>query len=119
MSILAPIPNSFELFAANGQYIEWGPLIDGLTDGNPTPTYVNNATGTLSVKDPAGVVVPACGFPISFAYVAASTGIYRALIPAAFNPPPGGQFLVIVDLTAAGFQAAHWEVPAFVRARKS
>ena|ERR1700732_548383 len=119
MSILTPIPITLVLYQNNDQYIQWGPLIDGTTDGNTPPTYLNTLTGLLDLVDPTGTDVPgATG--ISFAYIPASNGIYQALIPqsavATLTPGPG--YLVEIDFSGA-IGHAHWDVPAWLKVRKS
>jgi hypothetical protein len=113
------IPVTFVFFAGlNGQYLEWGPCIDGTTDNIVPPTYLNSLTGTASLYDAAGTVVP--GFSgITFAYVAASNGIYRAPLGAAFNPPLGKGYLLKVDLAGAPGGPGHWEVPARIVMRST
>jgi|ERR1700675_2719200 len=119
MSILTPIPITLALYQDNDQYIQWGPLIDGTTDQATPPTYLNALTGTLSLFDPTGVVVPGVS-GIAFAYVAASNGIYQALIPqsavAAAVPGPG--YVAKIDLAGA-IGHGHWEVPCWLRIRKN
>ena len=55
------IPVSFVFFAGlNGQYLEWGPVIDGTTDNLTPPTYLNTLTGTATLYDSTGT--PVTGF---------------------------------------------------------
>jgi len=115
------------LTQANNQYFELDGLLDGATkflaDGvtlNPTPGYINNATGTLQVKDATGtacVIGPAGATTAAAAYVAASNGNYRFLITSAFTAPPRGDYTMVIDLTAPGGFVGHWELPAVVRVR--
>src|SRR3989442_1718127 len=108
------IPVSFVFFAGlNGQYLEWGPMIDGTTDNLTPPTYLNSLTGTATLYDSSGN--PVTGFNgIAFAYVAASNGIYRAPLGANFNPPIAKGYLLKVDLAGAPGGPGHWEIPARV-----
>jgi hypothetical protein len=106
----------------NNQYFEVDGIIDGATKDSPSPTYLNNATGTFQLKDPAGslVVIGSAGATsVAFAYVAASDGNYRALITSAFNPPAGPGYKGIVDLTAPGGFVGHWEPPIDVKVRST
>lgn len=113
------IPVSFIFFAGvNGQILEWGPMVDGTTDNLTPPTYLNALTGTATLFDSTGVAVT--GFnAISFAYVAASNGIYRAPLANTFNPPLGKNYLLKVDMAGAPLGPGHWEVPARVVMRSS
>ncbi|HEV1992426.1 MAG TPA: hypothetical protein VGR34_06140 [Candidatus Dormibacteraeota bacterium] len=113
------IPVSFTFFAGlNGQYLEWGPVIDGTTDNVTPPTYLNSLTGNASLYDALGVVV--LGFnAIVFAYVAASNGIYRAPLGGTFNPPVGKGYVLKVDLAGAPGGPGHWEVPAAIVMRST
>lgn len=117
-----PLPTKFTLYAKNDQYVEFDGLIDGTTQG-PTPTYINNATGTLQVLDSTGtpvVVGAASATSVPMNYVSSSNGNYRGLIQEQFNPPLGDGYTVVVDLSVAGTDVAvgHWEVPAKVVVRK-
>jgi len=113
------IPVTFTFFAGiNGQYLEWGPVIDGTTDNVTPPTYLNSLTGTASLYDSTGTVVP--GFNgIIFAYVAASTGLYRAPLGGTFNPPIAGGYVLKVDMAGAPGGPGHWEIPARVVMRST
>lgn len=119
----------YTLTKLNNQYVEVDGLIDGTTkylgDGvslNPSPTYLNSATGTAQVKNPAGtfeIIGPASATTVSATYVAASNGNYRFLITSAFNPTTLGKgFTIVLDLTAPGGFVGHWELSAEVKARK-
>lgn len=113
------LPTLFVFFAGlNGQYLEWGPCIDGTTDNVTPPTYLNSLTGTASLYDPTDTVVP--GFnAITFAFVAASNGIYRAPLGSSFNPPTARGYTLKVDLAGAPGGPGHWEVPARVVMRST
>jgi len=88
------MPTSLSFRLQNDQYVEWGPMIDGTTgitlgDGTAVPaSYQNNLVGTATLIDASGAPVTGLN-GVAFAYVAASNGIYRALIEQTFNPAPG------------------------------
>lgn len=114
---------TYTLNQKNNQYVEIDGLIDATTkylaDGvtlNPNPTYINTASGELTVNDPTGTPVPTAE-DISFSYVAGSNGNYRALIPSTFDPEAMGGFTIVIDLTWPGGGEAHWELPATVLVR--
>lgn len=78
----------------NDEYIEWGPMVDGTTgitlgDGTVVPvSYLNNLTGTVTLVDSTGTPVTGLS-AVAFTYLAASNGIYRALVEQTFAPAPG------------------------------
>ncbi len=109
-------PTIYGLFDGNT-----GKLPDGITT-NPTPTYINNGTGTVKVYDPSGALVvigPAGATSTDAIYVAGTNGNYRFLITSVFNPPLGTGYRVMIDLTAAGGFVGHWDFPAVVEVRKT
>ncbi len=122
-------PTIYTLTQQNNQYYVLYGLIDGTTaklpDGvttNPTPTYINNATGTVQVLDPSGtplVIGPGNLTTAPATYIAASNGNYQFLITSVFNPPVKPGYRIIVDLTAAGGFIGHWEFDAVVKVRKT
>jgi hypothetical protein len=120
---------SYTLTQQNNQFIALYGLIDGKTaklgDGvtpNPNPTYINSATGTVKVKNAAGIdqVIGAAGATTSSAvYLASSNGDYTFLITSDFNSPTGSGYTIVVDLAAAGGFVGHWEFDAIVKVRKT
>lgn len=99
-----PVGLTFRL--ENDENIEWGPMVDGATgitlgDGTSVPVaYLNNLTGTATLIDSSGAHVTGLD-GISFAYVAGTNGIYRALVEQTFAPPAGLYTLQVV-FTAPG-----------------
>jgi hypothetical protein len=109
------IPVLFTFYLANDQILQWGPLVTGITANLPSPTYVNDAAGTITLYDPTGNAVD--GFDsISLDYVAASNGIYRAQITG-FDADPGQGYLLFVELSAPTAGNASWRLPAAVALR--
>jgi len=100
------MPVSLTFHLKNDEYIEWGPMVDGTTgitlgDGTAVPVvYLNNLTGTATLVDSTGAHVTGLD-GISFAYIAASNGIYRALVEQTFAPNPG-MYTLQVAFTAPG-----------------
>lgn len=110
----------------NNQYLNLLGLIDGATeflaDGsvNPAPTYINNASGTVKIYDDSNtlqVIAPSGGTSSALAYIAASSGNYRALITSDFVSRPGASYTAFVDVTAPGGFVGHWEIPVIAKAR--
>ena len=62
--------------------------------------YLNNLTGTATLVDSTGTPVAGLN-AVAFAYVAASNGIYRALVEQTFSPTPG-LYTIQVRFTAPG-----------------
>jgi hypothetical protein len=112
-----PIPPSFTFYRENGQFLEWT-LADGILASS-----INTATVTATLylgRDRFHPDVtpgtPVTGFnAIALAFVA--NGLYRGVIGAAFAPVAGLSYVLVVDATANGFAAQHWEVPAVVETR--
>jgi hypothetical protein len=113
------IPLLIVFEAGNDQLIQWGPLVTGPTANNPSPTYVDDASGTATLLDPNGNPVPgATG--LSFTYVTSSTGIYQAqIVGSSFNPAPGSGYTLQVRLTSGSAGAGFWTVPATVAVRST
>jgi hypothetical protein len=119
----------YTLTKLNNQYHALYGLIDGSTrllpDGvttNPTPTYINNATGTVQVKNSAGaaqVIGPAGATTRPAVYTSGTNGDYTFLITSDFDAAPGPGYKIMVDLTAAGGFVGHWEFDASVTIRKT
>ena len=124
------LPNSFTFLAANGQYLNWT-LTDPLTGD-----AINGATITATLyagrdrDDPDTTPgTPVSGFTnVSLAFISAPytsefTGtlanLYQGTITSAFDPEPGGNYVLVVDATAPSYQPQHWESPAVVRPRGS
>lgn len=124
------IPNSFTFLAANGQYLNWT-MTDALTG-----LAINTSTITATLyagrdrEDPD--TIPGTPVPnftnISLPFIAApytsvATGplanLYQGIITSAFDPEPGGNYVLVVDATTPSYQPQHWEAPAVVRPRGS
>jgi hypothetical protein len=95
-------------------------LADGVTV-NPTPTYVNDMTGTVQVLNPAGVpqvIGPAGATTTPAVYVAGTNGNYTYLITKVFYPPVGPGYKIMVDLATPSGLDRHWEFDAVVEISK-
>lgn len=119
---------TYTLTQLNNQVVELFGLIDGTTrllpDGvtvNPSPTYMNNASGTAKVLDATGAAVvigPASATQVSSVYVAGTNGDYTFLITKDFVAAVGEGYTIVLDLSTPGGAVGHWELAAVVRARK-
>jgi hypothetical protein len=120
-------PAKFVFENGNNQWLEWGPLVDGLTQTNPAPTYINDATVTATlyknrvIGDPTqpGTLAPTFGVSgsLTLPYIAASTGIYRGLVPNALAEIVGANFVLVIDASDASNFQGHWELPAQIITR--
>jgi hypothetical protein len=113
----------YTLLQLNNQYYETDGLIDATTANNPGgPSFINNATGQIQILDQNGtplVIGPAGATTSPLVYVAASNGIYRALITAVFDPAAGLNYTIVVDLTTPGGAVYHRELLAQVEVARS
>lgn len=76
-------------------------------------TYVNDADVTVTVKDSAGADVAGQAWPTTMDYVAASNGIYRAIVEEAAELVADETFYAFIDADAGAQRIGHWEF-AFV-----
>ena len=112
------IPGLYTFEVTNGQIVEWGPMIDGLTDNIVLPTYLNALTGTATLLDPAGVPRPELN-AAAFVYVTASNGIYRASCLNPFAAPLGKGYTLVIEFSLTGIVLYHAELPAQVVTRRT
>jgi len=118
------MPTSITFRLQNDEFIEWGPMIDGTTgvtlgDGTVVPpAYLNNLTGSATLVDMTGAPVTGLN-GVAFAYVAASNGIYRALVEQTFAPTPG-KYVLRVTFQAPGGEPRgdyYKEIPMWIVVR--
>jgi hypothetical protein len=97
----------------------WVPLIGLMDMSLDPPAYVNDASEiTATLFDQNGNPVPELT-DVAGVYVEGSNGNYNFPVPAEFNPPAGGGYVLVVDATAPSGAIAHSEVPAIVGVRES
>ena len=87
-------------------------LVDSLT-GLP----INDATVTATLKDAAGANIAGQTWPLTLAYVAASSGIYRGTLAPTLAVSDKQALTCVVDVTA-GSAKAHSEIPMVGAIRK-
>lgn len=120
---------TYTLTQLNNQVVEVFGLIDGTTrllpDGvtvNPSPTYMNNASGTAKVLDPVTgnpvVIGPSGATQVNAVYVTGTNGDYTFLITKDFVAAVGEGYTIVLDLSTPGGGVGHWELAASVRVRK-
>lgn len=93
------------------------PLTGLLDDSQTPPQYVNSATTiTATLLSPSGYPVTGLNDVVGV-YVPNSNGDWNFPVPSTFNPPTGGGYTLVVDITASSGTVAHWEIPASVQIR--
>lgn len=108
------------LVKLNGQNIDLK-----LTDAITSTTTVDDATvvGTLysarSKINPANAAGSAVTGASGLTFAHQTAGLYRAQIPATFDPAPGSKYVLVVDATSPSYAAQHWEIPVQVGIRTS
>jgi hypothetical protein len=90
------VPTRLILFKANDQVIE----VKGLKN-NVSGAFLNAATVTATLKDPAGANVTGLT-AIPLAYVAASSGDYRGQVEETFNPAQKDGYTLHIDASEGG-----------------
>lgn len=108
------------IYDKNNQYFEVLGLIDGTTH-DPSPTYINDATGTIAVinaADEQQIIGDSDAKKLTLEFVTGSNGNYRALITKDFIAKPGVKYWAIVDLTTPEGAVGHWEIPLEVAVRR-
>ena len=101
----------------NSQTLNWT-----LTDSSLVPISDATVTATLySGRDINNTAIlpgtPVTYFDnLSLAYSA--NGLYSGTIDPRFNPPLGGGYVLVVDVTRPGGTKSHWEEPSVVAQRQ-
>ena len=109
-------PTLFTFYAGSGQYLNW--FLQDSATGAPinSSTIVATLYAGRSLTDPTGT--PGTPVPyftdVPLPYVGGSAGKYQAIIPAAFNPTLGSDYVLVVDAITPGYNNSHWEVAAQV-----
>ena len=96
----------------NTQVFEIGPLRDGLSS-----VVINDAILTCNLKNRSGAAVPTFPTNLAVEYVAASTGLYRGVVPHTFNTTTGGGYKLHVDGQDANGNYVHIEIAVEVKTR--
>jgi hypothetical protein len=106
--------NAITIYQNNSGFIP----LTGLQDFsvNP-PVWVNNASSiTATLNNAAGN--PVAGLSnVAGVYQAGSNGNYNFPVPSSFNPPAGGGYTLVVNVTAPSGAVAQWSIPANVMVR--
>lgn len=112
------IPSLFEFSQSNNMQLEWGPIVDGLTENDPAPTYLNDLAVTALLyigRDPQnpeaqpGTLINSWPLP----YVAGSTGLYRAVVGPVPNAAIGTSYTLFVK-AQNGQYLRYWSAAAAV-----
>ena len=91
--------------------------LNGLTN-KTLGTYINNATGTITISDENGDTVSGVTFPLSLAYVANSDGDYVATIDSTLSLTEGKIYNGTVDVSV-GSVDAQWKIQLMAQIRRA
>src|ERR1700732_2534010 len=116
-SIAITFPTMFTFLAGSGQYLNW--FLQDSVSLQP----INSAIVTATLYSVRSLATPTDtpGTPVTFftsvnlPYVPRSKGQFQAIIPSAFNPPLGSNYVLVVDAIVPGYNNMHWEIPATVQ----
>lgn len=79
-------------------------------------SYINNATVSVTIVDSDDTEVGGATWPITLDYVAASNGIYRALIPFGITITEDEEYFAVVTAVSGSTQA-NWKQPVIAKER--
>lgn len=97
-------------FHLNDNEVELGALRD--RDG-----FINDADVTVTIKDSAGAEVSGVTFPLTMDYVAASEGVYRAVVDKALAVAEGKSYRAEITVSASGGRDGFWDIDFKARRR--
>lgn len=106
------MPKTKILYQDNTQLITLVGLQDEISG-----SFLNAATMTVTLLDQNGQQVPNL-IGITMSYVADSNGNYQGIVDAAFDPPIGGGYVLVIDADTGGAHL-HVELQAEVQVRTS
>jgi hypothetical protein len=78
--------------------------------------YENDATLTATLYDEVGHVVPDFA-DVAGVYVGGSNGNYTFPVPPSFNPPAGGNYMLVISATTIEEVQGYWQIPVVVATR--
>ncbi len=82
-----------------------------------TDAFVNTATVTATLVDKADADVGGETWPITLGYVAASNGLYQAILSDALVLVVGDLYTAKIDADDGPNKVAHWEFPVRAETR--
>ncbi|KKK68278.1 hypothetical protein LCGC14_2945670 [marine sediment metagenome] len=82
-----------------------------------TDTFINTATVTATLVDSKDVNVVGESWPITLSYVAASDGLYQAILKDTMTLVSGGLYTAKIDADDGPNKRAHWEFPVRAETR--
>lgn len=92
------------IFDKNDNLLELVDLKDVVAD-----TFANAAAVTVTLVDDAGVDVVGETWPLTMGYVAASNGLYRAVLKDTLTLVPDDLYTAKIDVNDGANKQAHWE----------
>jgi hypothetical protein len=110
------------IYVANTNVLELSGLKSAIEDA-----FINDATVTVTLKDSEGNAVTGQTWPTTMAYVAASDGVYRAImkdglsiVAADDDSAEGvGEYTAFIEANAGTDRIGHWEFPVTAATRVS
>lgn len=101
------------LYVGNDMLIEVAGLAEVLTGA-----AINDATVTVTLKTDAGVSVTGATWPLSMAYVANSSGIYRVTLPDTLSLTADASYIAHINADGGDGRMGHWERDIVAKTRK-
>jgi hypothetical protein len=92
------------VFVANSNVLELQGLKSAIEN-----VFVNDATVTVTLKDSSGASVSGQSWPTTMAYVAASSGNYRAIMKDTLALIAGASYTAFIEVNAGADRIGHWE----------
>jgi len=106
--------NAITIYQNNSGFIPLAGLQDLST--NP-PTWVNTATLiTATLYNSSNQAVAGLS-NVAGVYQTGTNGNWNFPVPSSFNPPVGGGYTLVVNVTAPSGAVAQWSIPANVMVR--
>lgn len=94
------------IYVANTNVLELSGLKSAIEDA-----FINDATVTVTLKDSSGSNVAGQTWPTTMAYVAASDGVYRAIMKDGLSIAAEGEYTAFIEANAGTDRIGHWEFP--------
>jgi hypothetical protein len=84
-----------------------------------TGDYLNSATVEVTLYDADGAETTGDTWPKPMPYVAASKGVYRAMLPASLDLQPNARYSAEIEVDAGAGLLGKWTVYCVARVRDS
>lgn len=87
--------------------------VNGLYD-TVAAAYVNDANVTVTLEDRAGNEVSGASWPLTLDYVAASSGVYRCILPDVLVLKNFGKYIAVIVADGGADKKRTWYMPVIV-----